>query len=74
MDTLFHFWFGIGVLQRGFIVWQSSFVPIVINSYYGMKNVDPVYIENAKVLGFSDWEIFTKITFQPVCRKFLPVL
>ncbi len=55
------FWFGIGVLQRGFIVWQSSFVPIVINSYYGMKNVDPVYIENAKVLGFSDWEIFTKI-------------
>ena len=45
-------WFGIGVFQRGFIVWQSSFVPIVINSYYGIKNVERVYIEAAKVFGF----------------------
>ena len=55
------FWFGIGVFQRGFIVWQSAFVPIVINSYYGMKNVEQVYIDAAKVFGFSEWEIFRKI-------------
>lgn len=54
-------WFGIGVFQRGFIVWQSSFVPIVINSYYGIKDVERVYIEAAKVFGFSEWEIFYKI-------------
>jgi taurine transport system permease protein len=54
-------WFGIGVFQRGFIVWQSSFVPIVINSYYGIKDTERVYIEAAKVFGFSEWEIFRKI-------------
>ena len=54
-------WFGIGVFQRGFIVWQSAFVPVVINSYYGIRNVNQVYIEAAKVFGFSEWEIFRKI-------------
>ena len=54
-------WFGIGVFQRGFIVWQSAFVPAVINSYYGIRNVDEVYINVARVFGFSEWEIFMKI-------------
>jgi NitT/TauT family transport system permease protein len=54
-------WFGIGVFQRGFIVWQSAFVPAVINSYYGIRNVDEVYVNVAKVFGFSENEIFRKI-------------
>lgn len=55
------FWFGIGVFQRGFIVWQSAFVPIVINAYYGMRNAERVYIDAAKVFGFSEWETFLKV-------------
>lgn len=54
-------WFGIGVFQRGFIVWQSAFVPAVINSYYGIRNVDEVYLNVARVFGFSEGEIFRKV-------------
>ena len=54
-------WFGIGIFQRGFIVWQSAFVPVVINSYYGIRNVDEVYLNVARVFGFSEREIFRKV-------------
>lgn len=54
-------WFGLGVYQRAFITWLSAFVPAVINSYYGIKNVDKVYVNIARVFGFSEWEIFRKV-------------
>jgi len=54
-------WFGIGYFQRGFIVWSSAFIPVVINSYYGIRNVDKVYVNLSRVFGFSEWEIFRKV-------------
>jgi NitT/TauT family transport system permease protein len=54
-------WFGIGYFQRGFIVWSSAFIPVVINSYYGIRNVDEVYVNLSRVFGFTEWEIFKKV-------------
>jgi taurine transport system permease protein len=54
-------WFGIGYFQRGFIVWSSAFIPVVINSYYGIRNVPEIYVNLSRVFGFSEWEIFRKV-------------
>jgi len=56
-------WFGIGYFQRGFIVWSSAFIPVVINSYYGIRNVPEIYVNLSRVFGFSEWEIFRKVYF-----------
>jgi taurine transport system permease protein len=48
-------WFGFGDEAKIFIVWLSAFVPSVINSNVGIKAIDPVLIEAAKVHGASKW-------------------
>jgi taurine transport system permease protein len=48
-------WFGIGDEAKIFIIWLSAFVPSVINSDAGIRNVDRTLMEAAKVHGASSW-------------------
>jgi ABC-type nitrate/sulfonate/bicarbonate transport system permease component len=54
-------WFGLGDEAKIFIVWLSAFVPSVINSDAGIRNIDPVLIEAAKVHGASRWSLLKSV-------------
>lgn len=52
---------GIGTVAKSFIIFFTTFVPIVINSYTGIRETNPVYINFAKTCGYSNWRIFCTV-------------
>lgn len=48
-------WMGLGDSAKIFLIWVSAFSPAVINTYAGVRAVDPVLIEAAGVHGASPW-------------------
>ncbi|WP_243207169.1 ABC transporter permease [Mediterraneibacter hominis] len=52
---------GIGTVAKSFIIFFTTFVPIVINSYTGIRETNQVYINYAKTCGYSNWRIFWTI-------------
>lgn len=49
---------GIGTVAKSFIIFFTTFVPIVINSYTGIRETNQVYINFAKTCGYSNRRIF----------------
>lgn len=49
---------GIGTVAKSFIIFFTTFVPIVINSYTGIRETNQVYINFAKTCGYPGWRIF----------------
>ena len=54
-------WFGIGETSKIIIVFIGSFVPIVLNTYSGIKEIDPLLVSAGKVLGANRRQILLKI-------------
>lgn len=52
---------GIGTVAKSFIIFFTTFVPIVINSYTGIRETNQVYINYAKTCGYSNWRVFWTI-------------
>ena len=52
---------GIGTVAKSFIIFFTTFVPIVINSYTGIRETNQVYINFARTCGYSDWRIFRTV-------------
>lgn len=52
---------GIGTVAKSFIIFFTTFVPIVINSYTGIRETNQVYINYARTCGYSDWRIFRTV-------------
>jgi NitT/TauT family transport system permease protein/taurine transport system permease protein len=50
-------WFGLGDAAKILVIWFAAFVPAVINSYVGVRTVDPVLVEAARVHGGSQRDI-----------------
>jgi len=54
-------WFGIGLGSKVFIITIGVFFPILINTYLGVKFVEPLLIKAAQTLGAKDknilWEV-----------------
>ena len=46
-------WFGLGDSAKILVIWFAAFVPAVINSHVGVRTVDPILIEAARVHGGS---------------------
>lgn len=44
-------WFGLGDGAKIFVIWFTAFVPTLVNTYTGVKNVDPVHVAAARVHG-----------------------
>jgi sulfonate transport system permease protein len=61
MIPLVILWFGIGEEARLFLVSFTVIFPIYINTFYGIRNIDPGLIEMGKVYGLSTRELFWKI-------------
>lgn len=54
-------WFGIGAGSKISIVFLGCIFPILINSYYGMRVVNPEYVELARSFRLGRWALFFKI-------------
>jgi taurine transport system permease protein len=46
-------WLGLGDAAKVLIIWFAAFVPAVINSYSGVRAIEPHLIEAARMLGVS---------------------
>jgi sulfonate transport system permease protein len=54
---LFIVWFGIGDLPKDLIVLLGALFPMYINTFAGIRGVDPKLGELGQVLGLSRWEL-----------------
>jgi sulfonate transport system permease protein len=54
-------WFGIGEEARIFMVSLGVLFPIYINTFHGIRTVDPGLIEMGKVYGLNAWSLFWQI-------------
>ncbi|MBD2312792.1 aliphatic sulfonate ABC transporter permease SsuC [Desertifilum sp. FACHB-1129] len=54
-------WFGIGDPARIFLVALGVFFPIYINTFYGIRSIDPNLVEMGKVYGLRPRELFWQI-------------
>ncbi len=54
-------WFGIEEEAKLFLIAVSVFFPIYLNTYHGIRNVDPGLIEMGRTYGLSRWQLYTQI-------------
>src|SRR3954453_22079819 len=56
-------WFGIDESAKLFLVSLGVFFPIYINTFHGIRTVDPQLIEMGRIYGMSDGELFRRVIF-----------
>jgi sulfonate transport system permease protein len=54
-------WFGVEEEARIFLVALGVFFPIYLNTYHGVRSVDPQLIEMARVYGMTPGRLFTRV-------------
>ncbi|MDX2211936.1 MAG: ABC transporter permease subunit [Oculatellaceae cyanobacterium bins.114] len=54
-------WFGIHEESKLFLVAIGVFFPIYMNTFHGVRNIDPELIEVAKVYGLRSWNLFWQV-------------
>jgi len=48
-------WLGLGDAAKVLVIWFAAFVPSVINSYAGVRSIEPHMLEAARMLGIPRW-------------------
>ena len=54
-------WFGIADTARIFLVALGVFFPIYVNTFHGVRTVDPQLVEMARSYGMSRWDLFRRV-------------
>src|SRR5437899_41190 len=54
-------WLGLGDAAKVLVIWFAAFVPVVINSYAGVRTIEPHLIEAARMLGVSRWMFIREV-------------
>ncbi|NAR30657.1 aliphatic sulfonate ABC transporter permease SsuC [Acinetobacter haemolyticus] len=54
-------WFGIDETAKLFLVAVGVFFPMYINTYHGIRSVDPQLIEMGKSYGLNRWQLYKEI-------------
>jgi NitT/TauT family transport system permease protein/taurine transport system permease protein len=54
-------WLGLGDAAKVLVIWFAAFVPSVINSYAGVRSIEPHMIEAAQMLGVKRWMFIREI-------------
>jgi sulfonate transport system permease protein len=54
-------WFGIDESAKIFLVALGTFFPIYLNTYHGIRNVDPALVEMARSYGLSGFRLFSQV-------------
>jgi len=61
MIPLVILWFGIDESAKLFLIAVSVFFPIYLNTFHGIRNVDPGLIEMGRTYGLSRWQLYRQI-------------
>lgn len=54
-------WFGIDETAKLFLIAVSVFFPIYLNTFHGIRNVDPALIEMARTYGLGRWQLYRQV-------------
>jgi len=54
-------WLGLGDAAKVLVIWFAAFVPAVINSYAGVRSIEPHLIEAARTLGVTRWMLAREV-------------
>ena len=54
-------WFGIDESAKLFLIAVSVFFPIYLNTFHGIRNVDPQLIEMGRVYGLTRWQLYKEV-------------
>ncbi len=54
-------WFGIDESAKLFLIAVSVFFPLYINTFHGIRNVDPGLIEMGRTYGLSRWQLYREV-------------
>lgn len=54
-------WFGIGEEGKLFLVALGVFFPVYLNTFHGIRTVDPGLVEMGRSYGLSRWQLFTRV-------------
>ncbi|MDD5334741.1 MAG: aliphatic sulfonate ABC transporter permease SsuC [Rhodoferax sp.] len=61
MIPLVILWFGIDESAKLFLIAVSVFFPIYLNTFHGIRNVDPGLLEMGRSYGLSGWQLYRQI-------------
>lgn len=56
-------WFGLGETAKVVLIALSTFFPVYLNTFHGIRSIDPELLEMGKVYGLTPWELFRHIIF-----------
>jgi sulfonate transport system permease protein len=54
-------WFGIDETAKLFLIAVSVFFPLYLNTFHGIRNVDPGLVEMARTYGLSRWQLYRQV-------------
>jgi ABC-type nitrate/sulfonate/bicarbonate transport system permease component len=54
-------WLGLGDAAKVLVIWFAAFVPSVINSYAGVRSIEPHMLEAARMLGVKRWMLVREV-------------
>ena len=54
-------WFGIDEGAKLFLIAVSVFFPIYLNTFHGIRNVDPGLIEMGRTYGLTRWQLYRQV-------------
>ena len=54
-------WFGIDESAKLFLIAVSVFFPVYLNTYHGIRNVDPGLVEMGRTYGLTRWQLYRDI-------------
>jgi len=63
-------WLGIGDAAKVMVIWFAAFVPAVINSFTGVRTIEPYVIEAARMLGTPRFRLATEVLI-PAAAPFI---
>ena len=67
---LYVLWFGFGFTAKIAIVGSFAFFPVLLNTYQGVRAVDPMHLDVAKVFRASEWQTWRHVVL-PSCVPFV---
>jgi sulfonate transport system permease protein len=54
-------WFGIDEAAKLFLIAVSVFFPVYLNTFHGIRNVDPGLVEMGRAYGLSRWQLYRHV-------------
>ena len=67
-------WFGIGDQPAIFLIFLSSFFPLVVSTTIAVSNINPTYLQVAANFDFSRFETLTKVIFPAIMPEVITAL